>query len=78
MYDDTQRIEKHGFKGQIVGRLRNCRIRPENIFQKWDDFSVVGVAVVEMLQRDIKGAILGHGERNLRRCAGHGYVRRKN
>ena len=62
--NNAQRIEKHGLKGQIVGHLCNRRIRPESIFQKTDDFSTVGIAAVEMLQRDIKSAALGNGERD--------------
>ena len=62
--DDAQRIQKHGLKGQIVGHLRNRRIRPERIAQKRNHLIGIGVAAVEMLQRDIDGAALGHGERN--------------
>ena len=64
LHDDAQRIEKHGLKGQIVGHLRNRGIRPESIAQKWNHLIGIGIAAVEMLQRDIDGTSLGHGERN--------------
>ena len=62
--DDAQRIQKHGLKGQIVGHFRNRRIRPESIPKKRNHLIGIGIAAVEMLQRDIDSAALGHGERN--------------
>ena len=62
--DNAQCIQKHGLKGQIVGHFRNRRIRPERIAQKWNHLIGIGIAAVEMLQRDIDSAALGNGERN--------------
>ena len=62
--DDAQRIQKHGLKGQIVGYLRNRGICPENIPKKRNHLIGIGIAAVEMLQRDIDSAALGNGERN--------------
>ena len=62
--DNAQRIEKHGLEGQIVGHLRKRRIRPECIPKKRNHLIGIGIAAVEMLQRDIKSAALGHGERD--------------
>ena len=64
LHDDAQRIEKHRLKGQIVGHLRNRRIRPESILKKRNHLIGIGITAVKMLQRDIKSAVLGHGERN--------------
>ena len=64
LHDDAQRIEKHGFKGQVVCDLDHRRIHPQRVAQEWDDLYRVGVRPAQVAQRHIDGAALGHGQRD--------------
>ena len=43
LHDDVQRVEKHGFEGQVVRDFHDRRIHPQRVAQEWDDLLRVGV-----------------------------------
>ena len=64
LHDNAQRVEKHGFEGQVVRDLHDRRIHPQRAAPEWDDLLRASVRPAQVAQRYIDSAALGYRQRD--------------